>query len=223
MKRHKNQLHEFLRKNLELAANDYEMIQPGDRILVALSGGADSYVLLSLLNGRKIYIPDDISIIAVHLDMGFKQNDGDLEKLKTYLKNLDIEHYIEKTEIGKLAHSEHNRHNPCFMCSRLRRKRLFELAKEYGCKKIALGHHKDDIVETLLINMFYGREISTMMPKQEFFKGLFYIIRPLSYLWEKKIKQYADQQDYPLFDNNCPTSNDSKRMEIKNLLRDLSK
>jgi tRNA 2-thiocytidine biosynthesis protein TtcA len=223
MKRNKNQLYEFLRKNMELAANDYQMIQSGDRILAGLSGGADSFTLLELLTGRKIYLPSDISIFAVHLDMGFKKDDADLANLRLYLDKKNIEYYIEKTDFGPLAHSDFNRHNPCFLCSRLRRKRLFELAKEHECKKIALGHHKDDIVETLLINMFYAREISTMMPKQELFKGLFYIIRPMSYIWEKKIKEYADQQNFPVFDNDCPTSQISKREEVKNLLNDLSR
>ncbi len=223
MRRNKNQLHEFLRKNMELAANDYQMIQSGDRILVGLSGGADSFTLLALLTSQKIYLPSDISIVAVHLDMGFKNDDADIKKLRAFLDNKEIEHHIEKTDFGPLSHSDYNRHNPCFLCSRLRRKRLFELANKYGCKKIALGHHKDDIVETLLINMFYAREISTMMPKQELFEGMFYIIRPLSYIWEKKIKEYASHQNFPLFDNDCPTSNVSKREEVKNLLKELSK
>lgn len=208
---------------MELAANDYQMIEAGDRILVGLSGGADSFTMLELLTGPKIYLPSDISIVAVHLDMGFKKDDADIEKLRIYLDKKNIEYYIEKTNYGPLAHSNFNRHNPCFLCSRLRRKRLFELANQHGCKKIALGHHKDDIVETLLINMFYAREISTMTPKQELFKGQFYIIRPMSYIWERKIKEYTNQNNFPVFDNECPTSKFSKREEVKNLLKELSR
>jgi len=209
---------------MELAINDYQMIQPGDRMLVGISGGADSFTLLTLLSGKKIFIPADISIIAVHLDLGFEQNnEANLQRLEKYFQENDYEYYIEKSSIGPLAHSDVNIHNPCFLCSRLRRKRIFEIAKEKGCNKIAYGHHKDDIVETLLLNIFFGREISTMKPNQEFFNGLLHIIRPLCYIWEKKIKEFAKEQQFPVFENGCPTSATSKRRVIKNMLHELSR
>lgn len=216
------ELHEFLRKNMELAINDYQMIQPGDRILVGLSGGADSFSLLQLLQSKKIYVSNDLYLLPVHIDLGFSPaTTPHLECLGEYLKNLKLPHFIESTQIGPFAHSEENRLNPCFMCSRLRRKRLFEIAQANNCHKIALGHHKDDIIETFLINVFFGREISTMLPNQEFFKGEFHIIRPLAYLEEHVIKQYADQHHFPVFSNYCPTSGHSKRAYVKDLLKQL--
>ena len=207
---------------MELAINDYKMIEPGDRILVGISGGADSFTLLKLLSGKKIYVSNDISLIAVYLDLGFnEENQSHIKKLKSYFENNNYEYYIAKSNFGPLAHSDFNRLNPCFLCSRLRRKRIFEIAQEQGCNKIAYGHHKDDIVETLLINIFFGREISTMKPNQDFFKGLFHIIRPLAYIWEKTIKKYAARQNFPLFDNQCPTAKTSKRKVIKDLLNNL--
>ncbi|MCX5840999.1 MAG: hypothetical protein NTY16_06015 [Deltaproteobacteria bacterium] len=107
--------------------------------------------------------------------------------------------------------------------SRLRRKRIFEIAAERGCNKIAFAHHRDDIIETLLINMFYAREISTMMPNQEIFGGRLHIIRPLAYLREDLVKKYAKQRRFPIIENGCPTSKSSRRLYIKNLLNDLEK
>lgn len=224
MRKRRKSLYEFLRKNMELAVSDYQMIQPGDRILVGISGGPDSYTLLKLLSGHKIYIPQDISLVAVHLDLGFDRDNAiHLTRLTEYFKEHNYEYHVEKSDIGPLAHSDYNRLNPCFLCSRLRRKRIFEIAQAMGCNKIAYGHHKDDIIETLLINIFFGREISTMKPKQEFFKGLVCVIRPLAYIWEKRIKEYAKHQNFPLFENKCPTIKTSKRKFVKNLLYELEK
>jgi len=137
---------------------------------------------------------------------------------------LQTNHYryiMEKTDIGTLAHSDYNKKNPCFLCSRLRRKRIFEIAESEDCNKIAFAHHRDDIIETLLINMFYGREISTMMPSQRIFGGKLHIIRPLAYLKEELVKKYSKERQFPVLKNDCPTSLTSKRIYIKNLLKQL--
>ena len=209
---------------MELAITDFQMIQPGDRIMVGISGGADSFVLLQILSGRKIFIPQDISIIAVHIDLGFYgENPPYINKLKNYFEANDTEYHIEKTKIGAYAHSDKNRKKPCFLCSRFRRQRMIELADKFNCQKIALGHHKDDVIETLMINILFGRQISTMMPNQELFSGKFHIIRPMVYLWEKKIKQYAEQNNFPTFQNPCPSAKTSKRLYIKKLLQDMER
>ncbi len=215
-------LHEFLRKNMELAVNDFRMIHAGDRLMVGLSGGVDSFVLLKLLTGRKIFIPSDFSIKIVHIDLGFQGTSQHLKKLADFLSANKFDFHIDKTQIGSYAHSAKNKKNPCFLCSRWRRKRMIELADQFQCNKIALGHHKDDVIETLLINMFFGREISTMMPNQELFKGEYHIIRPLVYIWEKKIKEYAAKQTFPIFENPCPSAENTRRIFIKNLLKKLS-
>jgi tRNA 2-thiocytidine biosynthesis protein TtcA len=133
-------------------------------------------------------------------------------------------HYImEKTDIGTLSHSDFNKKNPCFLCSRLRRKRIFEIADVEGCNKIAFAHHRDDIIETLLINLFYGREISTMMPNQQIFGGKLHIIRPLAYLREELVKKYSKERNFPVLKNDCPSSTNSRRLYVKNLLNELEK
>ena len=169
-----------LKKWLEKAVMDYGMISAGDRVLVGVSGGMDSFSLLDLLNTPMIYVPT-FSLIAVNIDCGFDPAYGGYDMLDGYLKAGGYDYVLEKTDIGPLSHSDYNRKNPCFLCSRLRRKRIFEIAAAKGCNKIAFAHHRDDIIETLLINLFYGREISTMLPNQTIFGGKLHIIRPLAY------------------------------------------
>jgi len=120
-----------------------------------------------------------------------------------------------------LGHSSDNRENPCFLCSRLRRKRLFEIAAELDCNKLALGHNKDDLIETLFMNICYAGEISTMLPVQTFFQQKFALIRPLAYADEDLIRRFARDQRFPDFINPCPTAATSKRREIKLMLKQL--
>ncbi len=222
MREKPSKLYLHLKKWLEKAAVEYNMIAEGDRVLVGISGGLDSLVLLDLLNTPMVFLPR-FSILAVNVDMGFDQEYPGYTALERYLEENGYEYIMEKTDIGRLAHSDYNTKNPCFLCSRMRRKRIFEIAEENGCSKIALAHHKDDIIETLLINIFYGREISTMMPDQPVFKGKFHLIRPLAYIREPLIKRYAKERDLPVIENMCPTSKTSRRMYVKQLLDAMEK
>lgn len=212
-----------LKKWLEKAALDFGMIEKGDRILVGVSGGADSLVLLDLLNTPMLHIPSDCYIVAAHVDLGFEPDYQGYDILGKYLREGGYNYRMEKTDIGPFAHGEDNRKNPCFLCSRLRRKRLFEIAGEYGCNKVALAHHKDDIIETLMINILYGREISTMLPRQDIFQGRMSIIRPLAYIREELVKKYARERAFPVIQTNCPTSRTSRRALVKKLLREFEK
>jgi tRNA 2-thiocytidine biosynthesis protein TtcA len=153
------------------------------------------------------------------VDPGFEG--GFSESLLSYCEQVGVPLRIEYTDYGFQGHSPENRENPCFLCSRLRRKRLFEIADELDCNKIALGHNKDDIIETLFLNIFYSGEISTMVPSQPFFKGRFTVIRPLSLADEKLIVNFARHQKFPEFFNPCPTAGNSKRQQIKTLLNQL--
>lgn len=206
-----------LKKWMEKAIMDYDMIAPGDRLLVGVSGGADSLTLLDLLDSPMIFVPS-FTLQVVHIDPGFDPTCEGYEILKEYLQAGGYDTIMEKTDIGPLSHSDYNRKNPCFLCSRLRRKRIFEIAAERGCNKIAFAHHRDDIVETLLLNMFYAREISTMAPNQGIFAGRLHIIRPLAYLREALVKKYAAERHFPVIENGCPTGKTSRRLYIKNLL-----
>lgn len=223
VKRDKNtKLFLHLKKWLEKAVLDYKMIEEGDRLLIGVSGGADSFALLDLLASPMVFVPG-FSFIVVNIDMGFDLDYVAYNQLEKHLRENNYNYVMEKTDIGLLAHSDYNKKNPCFLCSRLRRKRIFEIADAEGCNKIAFAHHRDDIIETLLINMFYGREISTMMPNQSIFDGKMHIIRPLAYLREELVKKYSRERQFPAAKNDCPTSLTSKRVYVKNLLNELER
>jgi tRNA 2-thiocytidine biosynthesis protein TtcA len=211
-----------LKKWLEKAVMDYDMIAEGDRVLVGVSGGMDSMALLDLLNTPMIFVPS-FSIVVVHIDPGFDPDGAGRGILTRHLEAGGYDAVVEKSDMGPLSHSDFNRKNPCFLCSRLRRKRIFEIAAERGCNKIAFAHHRDDIIETLLINLFFGREISTMLPDQPIFGGKLHIIRPLAYVREDLVKRYARERGFLDIENICPTSRTSKRRCVKDLLDGLEK
>ena len=211
--------YKVLNRDIGKALHRYAMISDGDRILVGLSWGKDSLALMWILNERLFRIPINYELFAVHIDPGFEE--GFSESLAEYCNKAGFELRVEHTDYGILAHSSHNRENPCFLCSRLRRKRLFEIADEIGCNKLALGHNKDDIIETLFINICYAGEISTMVPSQTFFQEKFTLIRPLAFVDEGVIRRFAQEKGYPDFINPCPTAKVSKRKEIKTFLKQL--
>jgi tRNA 2-thiocytidine biosynthesis protein TtcA len=195
------------------------MISDGDRILVGLSGGKDSLALLTILKERMSRLPIKYELFAVYIDPGFKENS--VEPLIDYCNKNDFKFMVEHTDYGVLAHSPANRENPCFLCSRLRRKKLFEIADKLGCRKLAFGHNKDDIIETLFLNICYSGEISCMVPSQSFFKGRFTLIRPLAFADENMISSFARQRNFPVLVNKCPSAKISRRGEIKKLLTQL--
>jgi tRNA 2-thiocytidine biosynthesis protein TtcA len=200
------------------AIHTYDMIADGEKLAVGLSGGKDSLALIWILKNRIRHIPVSYDLTAIYIDPGFEN--GFARGLTAHCERLGIELIVEQTDNGLVAHSAENRENPCFLCSRLRRKRLFEIAERIGSKKIALGHHKDDIIETLFLNMFYAGEISTMSPRQEFFKGAMTIIRPLAFLDEDIIRKFSELMEFPVFENPCPSARRSRRHAIKKMLSD---
>ncbi len=203
------------------AIHHYDMISHGDRILVGVSGGKDSLTLLWILNERLSRIPIEYKLFPVYIDPGFP--DGFADELCEYSRRIGFDLWVEKTDYGIVAHNAANLENPCFLCARLRRKRIFEIADELDCKKVAFGHHKDDIIETFFLNMCYAGNISTMRPVQSFFKGKISIIRPLAYVDEDRTRRLAKNWEFPVFHNSCPYADISKRKEIKQLLNQLYK
>lgn len=195
------------------------MISDGDRIIVGLSGGKDSLTLLWLLAERRMRVPVKYDLFPVYIDPGFEG--GFPEEIEAYCRNAGFCLRIEHTDFGILGHSSTNRENPCFLCSRLRRTRLFKIAGELGCKKIAFGHNQDDIIETLFLNMCCAGQISTMSPCQPFFDNQLHIIRPLAFAGEDIIRRFAAENGFPDFANPCPSAKVSKRREIKTLLEQL--
>jgi len=201
------------------AIHAYDMIDAGEKLAVGLSGGKDSLTLCWILQNRLKHIPVDYDLTAIYIDPGFEN--GFADRLAEHCGAMGIDLIVEHTDHGQIAHSSENRENPCFLCSRLRRKRLFELAESIGARKLALGHHKDDIIETLFLNIFYAGEISTMAPRQEFFNGAMTIIRPLAFLDEDKIRKFSELMQFPVFESTCPSAKQSKRYAVKEMLTEL--
>ena len=213
--------YKVINRKVGKAIHQYDMISDKDKIAVGLSGGADSLTMLWILNERLNRIPINYELLVIYIDPGFENGFG--KALECYCREKGYNISIDYADHGVLAHSSGNLENPCFLCSRLRRKRLFEIADQFGCKKLALGHNKDDIIETLFMNMCYSGEISTMKPLQSLFKGKFKIIRPLAYVNEDTIRCFAKETGFPNFFNPCPSVKRSRRYEIKKILNRLYK
>jgi tRNA 2-thiocytidine biosynthesis protein TtcA len=205
-----------LRRLMGKAIHERQMTREGDRILVSVSGGKDSMTLLWLLRERLNRIPITYELTAVHVDPGFGADSA--SHMEAFFESHGFSYRVIRTDIGPRAHGPENRENPCFLCSRLRRKLVFELAAELGCNRIAMGHHKDDLIETFFLNVFYGASISTMLPVQGFFQGKLTIIRPLYLVQESLVERYARSMNWPPIRLGCPTAGSSKRREIKDML-----
>ena len=201
------------------ALNRYQMILDGDRIAVGVSGGKDSWALLWLLADLQSRAPVEFKLFPIFIDPGF--DGGPADAIASHGRAMGFNVRIERTDHGLIAHSDQNRENPCFLCSRLRRNRLFEIARDLNCSKLALAHNKDDIIETMFLNMCYAGEISTMVPYQPFFKGRLAVIRPLAYADEDALRRFAVQMQWPVKENACPSAGRSKRAEIKRMLQQL--
>jgi tRNA 2-thiocytidine biosynthesis protein TtcA len=214
-----NKLQKRLRREVGRAIADFNMIEAGDRVMVCMSGGKDSYTMLDILRSLQISAPVDFELIAVNLDQrqpGFPEH-----VLPKYLSEQDILFDIIKED----TYTTVKRVIPdgktmCGLCSRLRRGILYRYAKEHGMTKIALGHHRDDIIETLFLNMFYGGKIKAMPPKLRSDDGQHIVIRPLAYCREKDIERYANACAFPLIPCElCGSQDNLQRKAIKSMLR----
>jgi tRNA 2-thiocytidine biosynthesis protein TtcA len=208
-----------VRRLVGRAVQRYGLIHAEDRILVALSGGVDSTSLLWFLHNRLSRIPIVYKLFAVHVDLGFEGED--YSSVQEWVESLKVPHRIIDSEFGPRAHSAENSENPCFLCARLRRTVLFKEARRLNCNKIAFGHNLDDLIETFLINIFYGSQLSTMLPRQPFFGGEITVIRPLSLLDSATIRRFHKSLGFPITVNPCPSKNTGKRQEIREILQGL--
>jgi len=197
----------------------YRMIQEGDRVLVCVSGGVDSWALLQLLLERQRHVHPRFELTAAHIDLGFNREGSVL--VEKMFQDLEVEYRIVPTRIASLAFAPDASKNPCFICAHHRRHAVYKLAHAEGCNKIAYGHHKDDIVETLLINILYGRKIEAIRPVQEVFKGKMHLIRPLALLEEDVIKKYAALTGLEPVPKVCPVDGTSRREKVKRIIREL--
>ncbi|MEM7027035.1 MAG: tRNA 2-thiocytidine(32) synthetase TtcA [Pseudomonadota bacterium] len=213
-----NKLQKRLRRHVGQAIADYNMIEHGDRIMVCLSGGADSYTMLDLLMSMQRTAPVEFELFAINLDQ--KQPDFPEHILPDYLNKLDIPfRIIEEDTYSVVKRVIPENKIFCGLCSRLRRGILYRVAKEEGYTKIALGHHREDMIETLFLNMFYGGKLKSMPPKLRSDDGDNIVIRPLAYCAEKDIKAYAEIREFPIIPCNlCGSQDNLQRQAIKEML-----
>ena len=213
-----NKLIKRLRRLTGQAISDYNMIEAGDRVMVCLSGGKDSYTMLDILLHLQRNAPIDFEIIAVNLDQ--KQPGFPEQVLPEYLEDLGVPYYILERDTYSVVRSViPEGKTTCGLCSRLRRGTLYGFAEQIGATKIALGHHRDDIVETLFLNMFFGGKLKAMPPKLLSDDKQNIVIRPLAYCKETDIERYASQQAFPIIPCNlCGSQENLQRVQIKKML-----
>jgi tRNA 2-thiocytidine biosynthesis protein TtcA len=213
-----NKLIKRLRRQVGQAVTDHEMIEPGDRVMVCLSGGKDSYAMLDLLLGLKQAAPIDFDLVAVNLDQ--KQPGFPEHVLPEYLESLGVDyHVIEKDTYSVVKRVVPEGKTTCGLCSRMRRGTLYEYARENGLTKIALGHHLDDIVETFFLNLFHGAALKGMPPKLLSDDGQNIVIRPLAYCLEQDLERLAEVRRYPIIPCNlCGSQPNLERQNIKGML-----
>jgi len=213
-----NRLRGRLEHQVGKAIADFNMIEEGDTVMVCLSGGKDSYTLLDILLALRKRAPIDFKIVAMNLDQ--KQPGFPADVLPNYLKNLGVEFHIETQDTYSIVKAKiPEGKTTCSLCSRLRRGIIYKVAGELGANKIALGHHRDDMVETLFLNMFFGGKLKAMPPKLVTDKGDHIVIRPLAYCAEKDIARFARGMEFPIIPCNlCGSQENLQRQNIKEML-----
>ncbi|MDX2425886.1 MAG: tRNA 2-thiocytidine(32) synthetase TtcA [Cycloclasticus sp.] len=218
-----NKLHKRLRREMGEAIADYKMIEDGDRIMVCLSGGKDSYTMLDILLNLKRSAPIHFDILVVNLDQ--KQPGFPEHVLPDYLASLGVPyHVIEQDTYSVVMRVVEEGKTTCGLCSRMRRGALYAYAEEHGYNKIALGHHRDDIIETFFLNMFHGGQLKAMPAKLKSDNGKHIVIRPLAYSREKDIAEFAQAKAYPIIPCNlCGSQDNLQRVATKAMLNQWDK
>ena len=199
--------------------DDYDMIKAGDKIAVGVSGGKDSVVLLRLLAGLREYFDKPFELAAITIDMGLGMDYSEIEEL---CRQLQVPYHIVKTEISPIIFDHRKEKNPCSMCAKMRRGALNQAILDLGYQKLALGHHYDDAVETFMMSLIYEGRISCFQPVTDLDRTGVIQIRPMLYIHEKTVDNFAKRLNLPIIENRCPVDKTTKREEIKQLIFDLS-
>jgi tRNA(Ile)-lysidine synthase TilS/MesJ len=203
------------------AIADYDMIHDGDKIAVGVSGGKDSLALLCCMKALQRFYPNKFDLVALTLQTGLPGFEPDT--LRTFYNDLDVEYHIEETPISKIVFEARNEKNPCSLCSNMKRGAIYNAAKRLGCNKVAFAHHKDDVIETLLLSLFYEGRIHTFSPVTYLNRVDITLIRPFIYTEEKMIRSFVKNSDINICSGVCRADGLTKRHYIKSVIINLAK
>lgn len=203
------------------ACDDYNMIEDGDKIAVGISGGKDSLTLLTALAHMRRFYPKKYELIAITIDLGF--NNLNLDKITEFCKALDVEYVIVKTDIAQIVFEERKEKSPCSLCAKMRKGALNDAMKAKDVNKIAYAHHKDDVVDTMMMSLIYEGRFHTFAPVTYLDRTDLHVIRPLIYMNEADVIGFVNKNNIPVVKSPCPVDKHTKREYVKDLLKDLNK
>lgn len=202
------------------AADDYHMIQPGDKIALGISGGKDSLAMLYAMHALKRFYPNPFEIHAVTVDLGF--DNLDLGKIEELCRTLEVPYTIVKTQIADIVFNRRMESNPCALCAKMRKGALNDAIKEAGCNKVAYAHHRDDVVETMMLSLLYEGRLHTFSPVTYLDRMDLTVIRPLVYMKEADVIGFINKNQIPVVKSPCPADGHTRREYVKQLIRQLN-
>lgn len=203
------------------AVDEYQMIQEGDHIAVGISGGKDSLTLLYALHGLKRFYPNHFELSAITVDLGYEQ--CDFTPIKELCREMEIPYRIVKTDIAQILFEERKEKNPCSLCAKMRKGALNQAVKGIGCNKIAYAHHKDDIIETMILSLFFEGRFYSFSPKTYLDRMDLTVIRPIMFVDEADVIGFKNKYNLPVVKSACPVDGYTKRQYAKDLLADLNR
>ena len=202
------------------AVDDYQMIEEGDHIAVGISGGKDSLTLLYALHGLKRFYPKKFELTAITVDLGYEK--FDTEPLRQLCESLDVPYRVVKTDIAHILFEERKESNPCALCAKMRKGALNDAVKEMGCNKVAYAHHKDDIIETMLLSLIFEGRFHSFSPKTYLDRMDLTVIRPMMYVDEADVIGFQNKYELPVAKSRCPIDGFTKREYAKDLVKQLN-
>ena len=205
------------------AIDDYGMISEGDKIAVGISGGKDSLTLLSALAGLRRFYPQSFTLEAITVDMGFPEAAEGLLPIRRLCEDLSVPYTVVPSQIAEIVFEDRKEKNPCSLCAKLRKGAFNTAAKELGCNKVAYGHHKNDMVETLFLSLIYESRLYCFSPVAYLDRMDLTVIRPMMYVDESDIKGFARANDLPVFKNPCPADGNTRREYVKQLIGEITR
>ncbi len=203
------------------AVDEYQMIETGDRIAVGISGGKDSLTMLYALHGLRRFYPHSFELHAVTVDLGYEKSD--FSRIRDLCESLEIPYTVVPTEISRIIFEERKESNPCSLCAKMRKGALNQAVKELGCNKVAYAHHRDDLIETMLLSLIYEGRFFCFSPRTYLDRMDLTVIRPLMFVSEADIIGFRNKYDLPTEKNPCPADGYTRRQYVKELLADLNR